>query len=335
MPNQGCTQDNQGCTQEWMQEIVLLIDNELPDCRRQQTDAHIQHCRNCQVFYHALLREDRLLAGRVQHDTQDITPVFTGLVMNTIEKQTYPTLIEILFKRTAVFYDYMAAEGKWHTAVTVTILGCLFATYLSFQLGNAADPYYLPMMKNGEPYTAILPDDFTVTDNNGEFFYLTDGSVIYAAKNTRFVLTDYPKNIDDDPVDTERRVILWYGHLYLDVAPANQGFTVVTPNAETKVFGTQFYVYSSIGSNKNTTVAVKEGRVMVEKINHNGFTVLTGNLMTQIQGVAGKITMAKPFKVPLMIQNALNAFAYAVETKAYENHKPSFPDMQMDIQHEI
>jgi len=327
---------NQGCTQEWMQEIVLLIDNELPDCRRKQTDEHIHHCRDCQVYYHSLLREDRLLAGRIQHDTQALSPSFSFEVMNSIEKQTIPSLMEKMYNRFAVMYKYMLAEGTWHTAVAVTILGCIFATYMSFHLGNAADPYYLPMMKNGELYTAVLPDDFIVNDDNGEFFYLPDGTVIYAAKNTSFVLTDYPKNVLEDPIDAERRIILWYGQLYLNVAPASQGFTVITPNAETKVFGTQFYVYSSLGrTNKHTTVAVKKGKVMVEKRNQNGYTVLTDNLMTQISGIADTITMMKPLTMPSNIRDALNAFAAAVETKAYEHHEPSFTALQMNIQHEI
>lgn len=326
---------SQGCTQEWMQEIVLLIDNELPDCRRQQADEHISHCRSCQVFYHSALREDRLLAGRVQHESHQLTPQFSNLVMSSIDSQTIPTLAERMIDSAKVFQRYFLGEGKWHTAVAVTIIGCLIATNMSFHLGSITDPYYLPMMKGGEQYTAILPDDFIVDKNTGEFFYLFDGSVVYATPNTSFVVTDYPKNIEEDPVDKERRIVLWYGQLYLDVAPANQGFTVVTPNAEVKVFGTQFYVHSSKGREKKTTVAVREGRVMVEKRNQTSFTVLTDNEMTNVSGIGDNILMNPPLHIDSYHRAGLNTFARTVAEEVYKHAIPSFNSIQMDINPEL
>lgn len=326
---------NQGCTQEWMQEIVLLIDNELPESRRHQTDEHIKHCRSCHVFYHTMLREDRLLAGQVQHETPDLQPQFSQAVMNSIEEQAVPTIVDRSNHWFKTFKLYMQGEGKWHTAVAATIIGCLIATYMSFHLGNITDPYYLPMMKSGEQYTAILPDDFVVNKENGEFYYLFDGSVIYATPNSSFVITDYPKNINEDPVDKERRIVLWYGQLFLDVAPANQGFTVVTPNAEVKVFGTEFYVFSSKGQDKHTTVAVKEGRVMVEKRNQTSFTVLTDDEMTSVHGVADQIHMHQPVRIAPFLYDALKTFVGAVEQKLYEEKFPSIQPLKMYIRPEL
>ncbi len=320
-----------GCTQEWMQEIVLLIDNELPENRRQATESHIAQCRACQVYYHSALREERLLAGQVQHDCNPLPPAFANQIMAEVDRHAVPSYLQISFNHMYNVYEYLKGEGKWHAAVAVSIFVCFIATYMSFQVRNPADIYRVPMLKNGEPYTAILPERFHVNSNKGEFFYFpVDGSVVYATSGTSFVLSDYPKNIANAPIDAERRLELQYGDLFLDVAKADQGFTVITLNAETKVWGTQFLVSASKGKNKHTRVAVYEGSVMVEKRNHHGYTVLSDNLMTQISGIANSITMLPPREMGAKLKAHFRVFDNAIDKKTYQVPQNGIPSIQLD-----
>lgn len=306
---------------EWEQEVALFLDNELPPGRRARLEGHLSQCAACSRFSHALQREERLLAGHIRHEAREWAPdeAFTQGVMNAVRRETAASGRNFSAKPLADWFKAQIRQSRWQATAAVSLLICAAGALAAVWVGNVEAEQFVTVKRNGDNYPARTRESFFVRNENGEFFEFPDGSVVYATQNTWFIIQSYPKMYESSTVGAERRLELKFGELFLHVKPANEGFSVVCANAAAKVFGTQFYISFNRGEYKRSFVGVREGRVLVEKRNQKGYTVLGENQCTRVSGLDEKIVMDTPFTISSELRKQLNQFNMILLYRLYES----------------
>lgn len=278
-----------GCTPQWEQELMLYLDGELNRDDALRIETHLVECPACEEFYHGLTREERLLAGHLRHEIEANRPdsAFTHSVMERLPEHT-PSVVAVL--RHAL--TRRVPRLRWGTvAVAATLLVCCVAIVATLNTGTPLEEQLIRVVRNGIVEAKPLYSLYYVDNDNGEFFELPDGSTLYATRGTWFSIDSFPK---DDPgstiVQNDRMISLKVGEVFAQVNRAKEAFSIVTANSQTRVFGTHFYVGAD--GTRETTVAVRKGRVYVDKIARGqiGAVELVGGIEINGRVVGAKMT---------------------------------------------
>lgn len=303
---------NKGCCIEWEQEVILFLDNELPESGRQRVQKHLRQCKYCSSLYHEMERETQLIGGRLRHMADSNLPsrAFTDTVMESIPSPGVATVPSTLKEWARISYEGFFKPAQVHLAVAASLLICIAGIIAVFEMDVEPMDSFIKIKQNGTVRETRLREPITVKSEQGEFFELPDRSLAYATKGTIFYIDSYQQGSSSERVGSDRSLHLLTGELFFDVQPANEGFNVICPNSRTTVVGTKFYVGTQHGQRRKTIVAVLEGQVYVEKTtkNHRGSTVLNKKQMTHVDREDGVVTLQPPSEIWATILNRLNAF---------------------------
>lgn len=301
-----------GCCTEWEQEIVLFHDDELSEAGAERVRKHIARCAACSAFSSDFIRSESLLAGSVRGMTEPFTPddAFAGGVMAALEDRSPDT---IWTRLQAWLYDQAVVtyvRTRPHMAVAISLLICLAGALFAAQVGDVADGRTLSLQRSGKIQQITLLEPIFIARPEGEYFELPDGSILFASQGSWFSVESFQEGGGDASVGNDRRISLKSGELFIDVRKAKEAFCIVTANAETTVFGTQFYVGVSLQGDRRTTVAVREGRVMVEKHGRNqtGSTMLAAQEQTIVSTHGGRILLRPPETIEADLLARLDRF---------------------------
>jgi len=319
---------------EWEQEIGLYLDNELSESNRERVERHLKRSEASARYYRILQREEQHLAGRLRHEIQPYlkSSQFTNSVMDALPAHpTHPLWhkIKSWSKATIVFFR---TPGYSRVALAASILVCVAGILASLYLSTPEEPRILNLKKNGRIVSMTLPEYILVNHLEGEFYEFPDTSFAYAVTGTLFSIENYQEGSGEAYVGNDRRLTLNNGELYIDVNPQNEGFTVETGNAKVTVFGTQFYISSK---NRITTVAVREGKVMVEKNgrNQHGNTLVTAGQTTKVLTQDGNIILSHPKPINSALKENLNLFNDAYQNRdTLKNPFHSEKDLPSDFE---
>ncbi|MEW6237480.1 MAG: FecR domain-containing protein [Candidatus Omnitrophota bacterium] len=299
-----------GCCTEWEQEIILYLDNELSSDGCGRVEKHLKRCENCANFYYGAEREERLLAGalRQQAKTGYHTLAIADNVMDALPGFQPITLSRRSKDLGLFFSQFLMDQGRRHAAIAASILVCILGMYATLQMGYVTEEPFIHIERSGVLVSSPYRQPYFIVRPEGEFFEFPDGSVIYASPNTLFSVENYPEIEEKNSVGMERRIRLQSGELFIDVQPREEGFTVVCPNGTAKVVGTQFYVNVTSGATKITTVAVREGIVLVETKGRN--TRTAAGQMTRLWSMSNgkKISLQLPEPTRLDLKRRLDVF---------------------------
>ncbi len=301
-----------GCCTEWEQEIILYLDNELSPKSRSRVESHLSRCSSCAWFYRQLEREECLIAGHLYHETHVHLPSdeFTDEIMGNLpdsKPRTYTRkVVELMLSASRE----VASKGKWHVTIAASILICLAGALATLSVGHVPKEEFINIKRYNKWYPCRIHEPIVISDLNGEFFEFPDGSIAYATYGTCFTIESYQEGSSDSNVGRDRQLRLKMGSLFLDIRPRKERFSVVCSNARASVFGTQFYIDIDYGPKKTTTVAVREGRVQVEKLGHNqtATTVLDTGQMTRVYSANGVYQLQPPSQITGALLRQLDVF---------------------------
>jgi hypothetical protein len=309
---------NKGCCIEWEQEIILYLDNELPESGRSRVEKHLRQCKYCAPLYREMERENQLMGGRLRHLAEAGMPAsFTRDVMEALPVSAVITFRSRMKENLRKTNDLVFGPARVHLAVAASLLICLFGLFVARDMNHSSlQDTRIEIRRNGVVQQVAVLNPILVTYDQGEFFEFPDGSVAYATKGTLFNIESYQQGKDDKTLGADRQIKLLKGELFFDVQSANEGFNVICANSKTTVFGTQFYVGSS-PEYRTTLVGVREGRVFVEKRGKNqvGSTVLNKRQMTRILNANGHIKMSTPEYIFPVLLDRLNDYNHALRDR--------------------
>ncbi len=312
---------------EWEQEIGLYVDNELPESSRERVERHLKRSEASACYYRILQREEQHMAGRLRHKIQPFlkSDQFVDSVMDSLPAHpTHPLWHKVKSWSEAAFV-FFRTPGYSRVALAVSILVCVAGILASRYLSTPEEPRFLNLKKNGRIISITLPEYILVDRQSaGEFYEFPDTSFAYAEPGTLFSVENFQEGGGVANVGTDRRLTLSYGEMYIDVHPEQEGFTVECVNAKVTVFGTQFYVSSKDGK---TIIAVREGKVMVEKHgrNQNGNTLISNNQMTEVISNNGNVIMRHPKKITSLLKERLDLFNEAYLKRSQTKGMPFDP----------
>ncbi len=321
-----------GCCTEWEQEVVLYHDGELSESGCSRVDRHLTKCAECSTFLSDLSQEESMLAGRLRRQAAPFTPnpAFSSGVMHLLKHRSPETIWTRmqgwLYEMTVVTY----VRSRPHMAAAISLLLCLAGALLSAQVGDVSDDQYFNITRSGKVMRTTLYDLMYIVRPEGEFFELPDGSTLYASPGTWFSIESFQEGGGAASVGSDRRISLKSGEIFIDVRPAKEAFSVVTANSKTTVFGTQFYVGVEVGSDKHSLVAVREGRVIVEKRGRSmmGSTVLTDQQQTNVLTRNGKTILSAPDPIGPSLLARLDRFYEARNDRSLQQQAPIAPEFE-------
>ncbi len=317
-----------GCCTEWEQEIILYLDNELSNEGMKRVDKHLTLCPLCKSFYQQMEREEILLAGVVRQETKSYIPnlAFTDQVMMNLPTSQSFTFPKALWNKTCELSDTLLEKGRRHYAVAASILICVIGIFATLNLGNVEGHTSIHFKRSGTIYSCSPQQPFFVYRPQGEYFEFEDRSILYATPETLFSIEAYPDQEEKNDVGMERRIRLQSGELFVDVEKRKEGFSVVSPNARVTVAGTQFYIQVTPGPSKVTTVAVREGQVVVGTEGRN--TVPTAGQMTRIYAMQSgkKIVLQSPEPTESMRPDIVHRLEIFNESITKSDFNPLTPD---------
>jgi len=309
--------NGKGCCTEWEQEIILYLDNELSYDGCGRVEKHLKRCDNCAVFCHSVEREERLLAGalRQQAKTGYHALAIADNVMDALPDFQPVTLNRRFQDWGLSFSQFFLNQGRRHAAIAASILVCILGMYATMQMGYVTEEPLIHIKRSGVLFTSVCRQPYYIVRREGEFFEFPDGSVVYASPNTLFSVENYPEVEEKNSVGMERRIRLQSGELFIEVQPRKEGFSVICPNGSAKVVGTQFYVSVTSGTTKITTVAVREGIVMVETKGRN--TRPVAGQMTRLWSMSNgkKISLQLPESIRPDLRRRLDVFNQCISDR--------------------
>ncbi len=316
-----------GCCTEWEQEIILYLDHELSPKGRARVERHLSRCLSCARYYREIEREEYLLSGYLSHEVQPSFPenLFTDEVMNALpdsKPRTYGRkALELLLSVTR----QISARDRWHVAVAASILICLAGVLVTLTMGNVPQEQFVQIKRLGQFYPYRIHEPIYITNSQGEFFEFPDGSIAYAVRDTCFTIESYQEGSSDSNVGMDRQLRLKFGALFLDVRPAKERFSVICSTARASVFGTQFYIHINRGPQKEAIVAVREGRVQVEKLGQDQManTVLDERQMTRVYSANGIVRLHAPKLIDSALLRNLDLFDRARSDRSVQRMFPS------------
>jgi hypothetical protein len=315
-----------GCCTEWEQEIVLYLDDELSPQGRSRVERHLSRCLSCSSFYRELEREEYLLAGRLCHEAHPFFPTdeFTDEVMNTLPVSNPRTYSRKIVELVCAVSRIAASKGHRHVAVAASILICLAGVLVTLSMGNMPQERMVKIKRFGTFYDYRIHEPIYVTDSRGEFFEFPDGTTAVATNGTCFTIESYQEGSSDSNVGEDRQLRLMFGALFLDVRAAKERFSVRCANARASVFGTQFYIHINRGPHKETTVAVRQGRVQVEKLGQDQMvnTVLSERQMTRVYSTNGVVRLQTPSPIDGALLRDLDLFDKARSDRSFQQIFP-------------
>jgi hypothetical protein len=312
------------CCTEWEQEIILFLDNELSPQGHARVKKHIKKCAACAEFCRELEREEYLLSGAVRQEAESFLPAdsFTDSVMKALPDSRPLDLGWKVVELVLSGSRFVWAQAVNHAAIAASLLICLIGTLVTLKMGYVKENPTLYITRNQTLYPCYVKEPILVTRPEGEFFEFPDGSLAYATKDTWFTIESYQEEKNNSNVGKDRQISLKFGELFLDVRPAKEGFTVSCANSKAKVFGTQFYVSANLGEYFVTTVAVREGQVMVEKQNLTGYTVIKAGEMTRIFGKNNRIALGLPETINSILLKKLIRFDSSLNDRSAQRLIP-------------
>ncbi|MDX9754548.1 MAG: FecR domain-containing protein [bacterium] len=292
---------NKGCCVEWEQELILYLDNELPEQGCSRVKKHLRQCKYCAALYHEMERETQLIGGRLRHLADAGMPdlSFTNLVMDSLPSSTVMTIRGRSVEWGRRIRSILSGPARVHLAVAASLLICIAGIFATTLLNPDPRDITIEVKRNQDLQEYALLESILISHPEGEFFEFKDGSIVYAPQGTLFYIGAYQQGADQNNVGSDRQIHLLQGELFLEVHPAKEGFNVVCANSKTTVFGTKFFVgYNP--DRKCTSVAVLEGQVFVEKVSKNnlrGSTVLHEKQMTQVIQREGHTALHSPVSI--------------------------------------
>ncbi len=301
-----------GCCTEWEQEIYLYLDRELSPNGRERVERHLEKCECCARFYRVSEQEEQLLAGRLRHQTEFdfLQEAIAGRVMDGIPAIQPKTLGQRMVGIGRWTAAYFRDQSHRHYALAASLLICVAGILAAMNMSGDIPQNRIHFIRNDTflPYNA--KDPIYVSRAEGESFeFPTDGSVVYATPETIFTVDSYPeKNVASINIGVGRRLTLLSGTLFVDVQPAQEGFSIVNANSEIQVLGTQFLVSVNPGTEKVTTIAVNRGTVRVDIRNDNRSTSLKVREMTHVVNMGKRTLLKSPKEINSDILRMLDRF---------------------------